>query len=415
MFYQTTNLKLRQQGAAALFVVVVLLFITTLVTIYTSKVALQEIKISANDYRHRQAFHRAEFGLDRANAYIQADSGNISSTDMTVGWVGQGFWQTCNSDPSPCTNYIDAADYATNLIYQGVQNVLADVDAAQTPVIDLITEDVGGGIPAALPEIRIYASGTSDDSTASSQQTVRLASRALFGLSPPDVPLAAGGGLHISGSIDITPKVYLAEKGDLMDGAETSAITGGDATSGGSQVIDDSYDQNNAVYTDGIFEKLFQTSSTDLKQALQSGLVDGEVLSDCSSLNENSRGIKWITGSCTINSNGTVGWDPTGETDCDVNNQPLWIIVENSEGDTFDVTYNGTPTVWAITMVLSSNGQMKLLGTLDYHGSIFAEDNIDFGSGNFSIEPNDLLVNCPSDDNDQYYVKEQGSWFDDWV
>jgi Tfp pilus assembly protein PilX len=54
----------RQQGAAALAVTLVLLFITTLVAAYAHRNHLFELSASTNQYRATQAFEAAEAGLE---------------------------------------------------------------------------------------------------------------------------------------------------------------------------------------------------------------------------------------------------------------------------------------------------------------------------------------------------------------
>jgi Tfp pilus assembly protein PilX len=61
----------RQQGAVSLLIVVVLLALMVPIVQFTSRSILMEQKIATNDFRNKQAFEAAEFGLQSAIAYIK--------------------------------------------------------------------------------------------------------------------------------------------------------------------------------------------------------------------------------------------------------------------------------------------------------------------------------------------------------
>jgi Tfp pilus assembly protein PilX len=71
-----------QQGVATLFMTLVLLLIAGLVLLYTSRGAIMEQRLSANEIRAKQAFASANAGLDHAFSYMSA--GGIDH-DGTVG------------------------------------------------------------------------------------------------------------------------------------------------------------------------------------------------------------------------------------------------------------------------------------------------------------------------------------------
>jgi Tfp pilus assembly protein PilX len=74
--------KYRQHGAATLVVSIVLLVAITLVTLFTAKVVLDDIKVEANTYRTAQAISAANYGLDFAIRYF--DTGGFDQLDETV-------------------------------------------------------------------------------------------------------------------------------------------------------------------------------------------------------------------------------------------------------------------------------------------------------------------------------------------
>jgi hypothetical protein len=72
----------RQRGVSTLVVDIVLLIAATFLTFFAAKVGMQEQRMSANDYRHKEAFSTAEAGLDRAKAYLAANRQDFA----TWGW-----------------------------------------------------------------------------------------------------------------------------------------------------------------------------------------------------------------------------------------------------------------------------------------------------------------------------------------
>jgi len=75
------QVKSKQQGVATLVVSIVLLVAITLITLFTAKVVLDDIKIDANNYRTVQATSAANYGLDYAIKYF--DTGGFDHLDET--------------------------------------------------------------------------------------------------------------------------------------------------------------------------------------------------------------------------------------------------------------------------------------------------------------------------------------------
>mgnify|MGYP000073686854 CR=1 FL=1 len=408
-----------QRGAVTLVVVVSLLIAVTLATIYTAMVNLQELRISGNDYRTKQAFNNAEMGLEQGWAFLTRNSGDVTRTSLG-GWAEAGgaeqHWFLCNSNADRtalCNNFLNAAaDLSQWLIY-------ADAITSGTPnpfTVHFLTPLGSGVAPETLPTIYVYASGSSDDLTAESQVQITLTSASPFAGDPPDVPVVAGGDIELSGSLDIKPRVYEAESGDAMAGMAAKALAGGDITIGGSLAdTPNEYPDGETELQGNIWDSLFNISQEELKSEIDNGSIRGEILSDCSSLNQNSSGIKWIEGDCDINSNGLIGPDLSAINSCDqLVDDPLWLIIEGDpSGD--KSKFNGSVNVWATIVFLEGAGELELTGNPVFRGSIFGENDIDFGAGNFQSEPNPYLLQCPGDGNSFFLVKEEGSWFDEWT
>jgi hypothetical protein len=84
--------KLHQEkGLVTLAIILLLLFVATLVTLYTANTTVREQQVSANQYRADQALSAANAGLDYALAYYSKYAGpdavNLVNGDLS----GDGF------------------------------------------------------------------------------------------------------------------------------------------------------------------------------------------------------------------------------------------------------------------------------------------------------------------------------------
>ena len=71
----------RQQGAATIFITIVLLLAVGLIALYSNRGAIMEQRLSANEVRSKQAFAAANAGLDAALAKWHATTPNIPTTN----------------------------------------------------------------------------------------------------------------------------------------------------------------------------------------------------------------------------------------------------------------------------------------------------------------------------------------------
>ncbi len=95
-----------QQGAAALFVVVILLFGMALVTAVTMRSGLNQARLSSNLMQADRAAVEADAGLHNALAHMQANGSRITSASAG-GWLNASSsprWQACTptSTAAPC-------------------------------------------------------------------------------------------------------------------------------------------------------------------------------------------------------------------------------------------------------------------------------------------------------------------------
>lgn len=141
----------RQQGAVTLAIGIVLLLLITLVTLYGGRIQVLEQRISANEYRAKEAFGAAEAGLNMGLEYLKANRNLIRSTSTGIdlscaaddGWLSadcprnRGIWTQVNCDAPSGQAETDAC--------LGVADSLARKDDQIGTVLfynDLSSEDV---------------------------------------------------------------------------------------------------------------------------------------------------------------------------------------------------------------------------------------------------------------------------------
>ncbi len=73
-----------QKGMSTLVIVILLLFVATMVTLYTANSMVREQQVSANQYRADQSLSAANAGLDYALAYYTKNSGPDQDGDGVV-------------------------------------------------------------------------------------------------------------------------------------------------------------------------------------------------------------------------------------------------------------------------------------------------------------------------------------------
>ena len=79
----------RQQGAATIFITIVLLLAVGLIALYANRGAIMEQRLAANEIRAKQAFAAANAGLDAALAQWRAVTPNIPTTNADQVEIGR--------------------------------------------------------------------------------------------------------------------------------------------------------------------------------------------------------------------------------------------------------------------------------------------------------------------------------------
>ena len=158
-----------QTGSATLAMSLILLILITMVSVYTSRTVLLEKKISANDFRERQAFEAAESGLTTAISYLASAGGFDKDNDGVL-------------DPVFDTD-ADGVGDTNNLVYSDNSSVTVTLNGA-------------------FPSFELQSVGLSDDLTAT--RTVQSLVATVDALpNAPDNPLTTRGTVIINGSATV--------------------------------------------------------------------------------------------------------------------------------------------------------------------------------------------------------------------
>lgn len=174
-----------QRGALTLAVSLAILMLSTLVTFNVSKAILMEQKITNNDTRAKMAFEAAEAGIVAALDYIENDP----DRDLAVNTYGA----SSTACGLPAGSTMDCI-FDTNADGMGDTNISTVGSATVTVTLT--------DLSANLTNIRIVATGRSDDGTA-----VRQITQTIMTINPlpnaPDNPVITRGSMIIGGSATV--------------------------------------------------------------------------------------------------------------------------------------------------------------------------------------------------------------------
>lgn len=176
----------RQEGAATLLVSLILLIAVTLIVIVTSRSAVMEQRISANEVRAKSAFEAAQAGLEFGISYMNSSGGIDKNQDGVA--------------DQPTLNRID---------------LLADdgrvVGQYQVAFCDQLTQDnqlscdaiYGCPAPTNLRQALVFSCGWSDDGTAV-RTVLQTVIRGPAMPTPITNPMTSRGAINVSGAADVT-------------------------------------------------------------------------------------------------------------------------------------------------------------------------------------------------------------------
>lgn len=409
----------RQRGAAVLGIVAVIIFIVTMLTIFSARSTLLEIKTSANQYRYAQALNAAEYGVEQGIAYLTKNRSVIRNNTRADGWgpAKLNMWTACTAATVtvPCgdgTNNI----YDANWVHTGtLANLLAFTDTSLNASVYFVTQKDGAtNIPKAYPLITIVSVGTADGGNATTVVRRTLKGTSLLVNDLPG-PLTVVGNTNLSGNYNIWGNkdglgpnlpisvwsggnVNLAGNAKTFDvrlpgsqypnkasGPPPHATVLSDSTNEDIDIVDNSPD-----FPADLFYFLFgvpRTSSALIK-------ANAEIHADCSSISSASYGLIWITGNCDL--------PDTGSADA-----PVIMIVEGN------VVQNGNSVVYGIIYIMDTTPVVNMHGTVTVHGAILVDANVDLGNGTYWLHYDPDAISKANDQSGMLSYVE-GSWNDDY-
>lgn len=392
----------RQNGMATIASALVLLVLVTMVIFYTSRTILLEQKITANDFRTKQAFEAAESGLQIALGYLASSGGEDKNGD----------------------GVIDAV-FDTNADGVGDTNTMTFADNSSVEVT----------LTGAYPSILVQADGFSDDRTAG--RTIRaLGSVADAIPNVPGNPISSKSGVVIDGSATVyNPEGHstiwsgsdvelgsnnstgteIADPDDAgyptcMDTSMTCGTTRSSTkTNVGLDVVE--YDTSLGMLSnEELFQNFFGLSSTNYRSSRVTLEVDGANANNAAS--DATPGIHlaigevvWVEGDTELANITTVGCGApvNGGNVCSNADVDPSIVIVNG-----DLTTNGTPQFYGLVFVL---GDLNMTGNSAIHGAVVIADETDVSTGgSLDVWYNSDLLDAAR--NNGQLASAPGSWRD---
>ncbi len=416
-----------QRGAAVLLISVVLLIAVTLLIVYAARVGLLDQQISGNEYRHKEAFAKAEAGMEQAASFLRANP-VLHDGDVADGWA------TCTGSTTifPCD-------------ISGTTQVLATVVTGTSITTSIPTTVTGGQayLVQTAAGTTAIGSGTSADGTGLAIAQVSYAKTSLLtpGSIPPlmlptgtlngnfnIVPDPNGGGPGVP--ISVWAKTTLGagtgnwktcDQGEFKDSGAVCTDTKGDGDSGADWLAcrcdnersnkDDLQEDivlySDADFPDSPFAYLFGAGSTitaadlvTLKAEIKARAeATGLLLSNCNTLEAdfnalNRPALVWIDGDCSTGAGATIG----------SRSRPIILVIDG------DLTINSNSEIWGIVMGL---GDFSLNGGPVIHGSAISENSATLTNGTYyQVYDEDVFTALRDDTVNTDIAKIAYSWRD---
>jgi len=413
----------KQKGAAVLLVSIVLLIGVTLITVFAARVGVMDQRISANEYRHKEAYAASEAGLEMARSYtayrIKADQSFFDLIDLTSCAGATNF---------PCgdgTNNIYSHSFDGDIIAGGIQPLEQITSLSNNALFNAyIMYDSTDEF------VTILSEGNSVDGTGESNTEQRFAKINLL-TEAPVPPLMAPVGT-LSGNFRIVPnpngntaggkdKFGNIKSGGYPLSLWVNALTLSGGASSFKTCSQEYYRSGNGSIDGDVCTKY--TDETDWEGALcdcytspgssvpseidslysakiggttyiDRDIVEGgdfpssivkyafgydditdlipasQIITDCddstlAALNLATNPFVYIEGDCSVSATQVGSRD-----------DPIILLVNG------DYTMSGTDKhLWGMVY---SNGDVSVTGTPTIHGALLAEDHITIGAGTYN-------------------------------
>jgi len=413
----------KQRGVTTIAVGLIVLLLLTVAALYATRVGVMEQRVSANHYRHNEAFSAAEAGLDYGFAAIRqdrtwGDGGPYDSTtdDLSNGAsfqvrktiTGAGFIEIKSRGVNP--------DGTGNVVVSkliGGYPLMSGGPKVPLMAAGAVSAGTGSGncnivtSPNAAGEGVYLSAWTRDEvdfesgaSGATCHQESMLANEVSEAAFRAVEAQAAGDGSHSYGGTAKYP-VYWDDNGNFLVGCASCVCPATDSISTSGDENEDILDSDPNFPPD-LFEYIFGVANSDYMEIK----VEATQLADCSALDADSSGLYWVNGDCDIASNQVIGSFARPvmvviDGSLDVNAGArifgfLFAWVEGTAGgapaDGRDVTLNGGPVIY---------------------GGVIVNYDVEKFNGNYTIYFTDQLAgNLANNPDMQGLGVIPGSWID---
>jgi len=424
----------KQAGAVVLMMSIIILIAVTLVTLFASKVGVMDVKMSANEYRAKEAYAAAETGLDMAKIYSKRvpayeddmqdcsvaayravfPCNQLSATPTANTWTGYGigippysaavvstyseynaplsagFLKNIANDKTTYIGNGQSVDLTGNATVSQSVAVSSVLNSGPVPPIITPFMDVGGNMtivanPHGLSnstsigddaaEVYFSAWNESTPATGGSMQSCKPGYyQDNVGVQCIEPGVANGLGQTPSWN-QCACRSDSSANGESTLGATTNQMLseGGELRS---DIVIGTDDPDGLPFSD-TYDYIFNIKRLAMKTSV------AIQIDNCDGLNASSTGIFWSLGDCDINAGITVG-SPTA---------PVIVIVEG------DIKFGGGPNIWGLIVgidptLISPDGnpgdpctdptQIQITGSAYMHGAMASDCDLDLGAGTYN-------------------------------
>lgn len=416
-------IQLSRQRGISLVVTLMITVLLSLLALYGAGVLVLDTRSASNDYRYREAMNAAESGVEQGISLLNANRKRIgtngldSNDDGDVTDATDSTWTACTTTHKACLP-IRSGD-RVSWQYLTINNGLTSQPGAGSFELYLLTPTNGDSSRLVY---NIVAIGYSADSIVTSPTTVTVKQGTYFYpllLGNVQTPIAAASNIPLSGNYSIITnsnctgvncKPLTAWSGDTITTGGSFARCYkeefGSACPSDSDLVknegpgacDDDLCGNDPNFPTDLFKFLFGVTAPNYQ------LIKNEatVLADCSTLNANSSGLIWVTGSCNLPNN-----DVGSVVD------PVLLVVEG------DIQANGNDNFYGLIYLFkypapASMPTILFNGNYHVHGGIFVHNTLTLTlNGSFVLEyDKDVLANLKNSPSGRALARISGSWTD---
>ena len=452
----------KQTGAAVLTVSIVILIAITLVVLFASRVGVMDVKMSANEYRAKEAYAAAETGLDMAKIYSKRvpafeddmqdcsvaayravfPCNQLSATPAAGTWTGYGI----GISPYSAAVVSTYSEYASPLSAGFLKNIAdekityigngqsIDLTGSATvsqaayqssilnsgPVPPIITPfmDVGGNMTiVANPHGLANSTSVGEDSAevyfSAWNETTPSTGGSMQSCKPGYFQDNVGVQCiepGVANDLGQTPtwNQCACRSDSSANGESTLGATTNQMLSEGGELRSDivigTDDPAGLPFTD-VYDYIFNTKRLEMKTSVATQI------DNCDGLSASSTGIFWSTGDCEVNG-GSVG----------SRTAPVIVFVEG------DIRFNGGPNIWGLIVGLDPTlidpdanpadpcadpTNIQITGTAFMHGAMASDCDLDLGAGTYNAIYDEQIFKAFSE-NDEFQILSPiaASWID---